>query len=120
MASHIEGPVGSFEAAGAIGLFLRVKDNGSGQLVVAVAADGPSVCIGQTEQQTFAAGDIVGVRLRNAPGTAKMVAKEAITANAPVFADVEGKIGLTGANPAVGQALEAAAADGDIIEVLRD
>ena len=119
MASQTDEGFVTLTAAGAISRFARVKDNGSGKLVVAVAADGGGVEIGQAEREAFAADEVISVRLTNQPGTCKMIAKAAITAFAKVYTDIEGKIGVTGTNKLVGIAFEAAAADGDIIEVAR-
>ncbi len=119
MASQVDSGLRTFFAAGAISQYARVKDNGSALLVVAVAADGGGVELGQMEREAFAANDVVTVRLTNHPGTCKMIAKLAIGAFVTVYTDVEGKIGVTGTNKLVGISMEAAAADGDIIEVAR-
>lgn len=64
-------------------------------------------------------GDTSGsVRLRTAPGTCLMVASEAITSGEPVYAAASGKIASTG-TILIGLAMEAATANGDVIEVLR-
>jgi len=58
------------------------------------------------------------VRLRNAPGTVKMVASGAITADNTVYAAAGGKIAASG-SIVLGTALESATANNDVIEVLR-
>lgn len=78
--------------------------------------------IGVAEFAADADGDIVSVRLLNSDGTIEMVASGAITSGADVYADADGKISALPAAAAtyrkIGIALEAATADGDIIEVL--
>jgi len=113
MSQYKEGPCGTDTAAAAIAQFLRVKTTGA--LAVAGAAD---VELGTMELPALAAGDAT-VRYRTAAGTVKMVANAAITAGATVYAAAAGKIGASG-GLAIGTALEAATADNDVIEVLRD
>lgn len=80
-------------------------------------ADAYTPSIGTLEDTTFASGDLVGVRLLPGEGTFKMMASAAITSGAYVYQTANGKIDDVGFIP-VGIALEAASADGDIIEVL--
>jgi hypothetical protein len=112
MSQFFSAPTRPDTAAGAIAQHLRVKTTGA--LVVATAAD---VELGTMEIPATAAGPAT-VRLRTAEGTAKMVALVAITAGSPVYAAAGGKVAATG-TVFVGTALEAATADGDVIEVLR-
>lgn len=99
-------------AAAAIAQHLRVKTPGA--LALAGAAD---VELGTMEVACTAAGPTT-VRLRTAKGTCKMVASAAITAGVTVYAAANGKIAASG-TVTIGTALEAATADGDVIEVLR-
>ena len=117
MSSLVETGVRSDTAAGAIAQYLRVKT--AGALAIAGLADKE---IGVIETDAFAAGDKVPVRLRTAQGTCKMVAGEAIAANAAVYTAAAGKVADTAAETAylIGTALTAATADGDVIEVLRN
>jgi hypothetical protein len=66
-------------------------------------------------------GDTVGVVYANKQGTAKMVASKSIAAGVKVYSTAAGKVTDTFASTGFieGIALEAAGADGDIIEVLR-
>lgn len=80
-------------------------------------ADAYTTAIGTLEDTTFASGDVVAVRLLPGEGTFKMMASAAITSGAYVYQTASGKIDDVGFIP-VGIALEAASADGDIIEVL--
>jgi len=113
MSQFIDGPTKTFTAGAAIGVNLRVKLS-AGKLAAAGATD---VSIGTLLAESFADLDIRAVRLRTAAGTTKMVASEAITAGNPVYAAASGKIAATG-DVYEGIALEAAANNGDTIEVL--
>jgi hypothetical protein len=114
MAQYVTTPTKSFIANAAMGAHLRVKLS-SGEIVLAGSTD---VELGTTENVVVAADDPIAVRLRTAQGTCKMVASEAITAGDPVYAAASGKVASTG-TVFVGNALEAAAANNDVIEVLR-
>jgi hypothetical protein len=104
-------------AGGAIAQHLRVKLS-AGVLAVAVLADRE---LGTLEEEAFASGDIRAVKLRNHPGTRKMIANAAIAVGADVFTAAAGKVGATATGAfREGIALTAAAADGDIIEVATD
>lgn len=74
-----------------------------------------------TARVSGVSGDVVGVVYANKPGTVKMVASKAITAGAKVYSTTGGKITDTFATGGFleGIAIEAAAADNDVIEVLR-
>jgi len=66
-------------------------------------------------------GDVVGVVSANKQGSAKMVASKAIAIGVKVYSTAAGKVTDTFASTGFieGIALEAAGADGDVIEVLR-
>lgn len=108
------GPAKTFTAGAAIGANLRVKLSAG----VLAAAGSTDVEIGTLQEESFASGDVRAVLLRNAAGTAEMVASEAITAGNPVYAAASGKVAASG-TVLLGIAISAASADGDIIEVLR-
>ena len=113
MSQFIDGPTRQFTSNGAIAQYLRVVLS-SGVL----AAAGATVpCIGTAEDPILAADTTGTVRLRNAGGTRKMVASSAITLGNPVYASASGRVASTG-TVMEGIALEAAAASGDVIEVL--
>jgi hypothetical protein len=61
--------------------------------------------------------ELVAVKPRNAQGTHEMVAAGAISAGAVFYGAASGKISATVAGAAIGIAVEASTADGDIIEV---
>ena len=73
-----------------------------------------------TTLETVTSESHVGVWLDNLGGTRKVVASEVISANTAVYAGADGKLDAAGGGAPVqiGTALEAATADGDIIEVL--
>lgn len=114
MSQFTEAPTKTFIASGALGKHLRVKDNGSGLLALAGTSD---IALGTLERDALAANDPVAVRLPTAQGTRKMVASEAITAYALVYAGASGKVAATG-TIVEGRAMEAATTNGDVIEVL--
>ena len=88
-------------------------------------ADGKCVTAGLTEigdgiAQTaaFASGDVIDVKLWNSGGTFKMIAVEALAAAATLYTEASGKVQDTAASTSFkfAKALEAATADGDVIE----
>lgn len=113
MSQFVESNVKTLTAGAAIDQFLRVYIT-SGKLA---AAGATTKALGTLVDESFADGDKVGVRLRTAAGTHKMVASEAITAGNYVFAAASGKVAADG-SVVEGIALEAATADGDVIEVM--
>ncbi|MEK6799843.1 MAG: hypothetical protein AABZ12_12830 [Planctomycetota bacterium] len=119
MSQYTEGNTKTFTAGAAIGQHLRVKLS-SGKLAVAVAGvtDEP-LEIGTMVNASFADLDLSAVRLRNAAGTCKMIAAGAVGAGVAVYGAAAGKISTTASGAALGISMEAAAADGDIIEVQR-
>jgi hypothetical protein len=106
----------TFIAAGAISKYSRVKISAAETVDVAGITDRE---IGTATNQAFAAGDRVTVKLRSAPGTHKMIAAAAITAGALVYTAASGKCSVSASTAYIeGHAMEAAGANGDIIEVL--
>lgn len=87
------------------------------QVIVNVATTRPLGVVYDEPAQN----ETTNVRLLGiAPGTIKMIANAAVTAGAPVYTEAAGKVSATyGATKfLVGRALTAAAADGDLIEVM--
>jgi len=113
----VETPTRTYEAGGAIAQYLRVKFS-SGKLAAAGLADAD---IGTIQKAVFANLDDAAVRLRSAQGSCLMVASAEISQGAKVFGAAAGKISATqGVNSDLcGVAMEAAAANGDVIEVVR-
>lgn len=116
MSQHVETNTKTFTAGAAIAKYLRVHLS-SGKL----AASGITQReIGTIEDASFADGDVRAVRLASAAGTCKMVASAAISQGALVYTAASGKVGPSASTAfVIGTALEAAAADGDVIEVVR-
>lgn len=114
MSQFIETNVKSFEASAAVPIYARVAVGAGGKVSTASATVRG---VGTAQQDVFADGDRLGVRLFSATGTQKMIASAAITAGANVFAAASGKVASSGTVP-VGIALEAATADNDVIEVM--
>jgi hypothetical protein len=104
----------AFKANVALGQYLRVYPLSTGKVALAGATIRG---VGTTDRPALAADEPVAVRLWSAQGTRKMMASEAITAGADVYAAASGKIATTG-TVFVGTALEAASGDGSIIEVM--
>jgi hypothetical protein len=73
--------------------------------------------LGTLEDRVLAVGDMAVIVPRNAEGTKRMVASEAITSGNPVYAAASGKVAASG-TVYCGTALEAATANNDEIEVL--
>jgi hypothetical protein len=117
MSQYVDGNTKAFEADAAIVQFARVKLDSDGKITTAGLTDKD---IGTACEEAFAAGDIIAVRLRTASGTHKMIASEALAAGATVYTESDGEVQDTAQATAfqIGTALEAATADGDIIEVL--
>ena len=100
----------------ALARYTRVKLS-SGVLAAAELED---VELGVLTRRALA-NDYASVRLRTAEGTDCMIAAEAISAGATVYTADAGRVGNTATGAfQIGVALEAATADGDIIEVLRN
>lgn len=111
MSQFFEAPVVPETASGALGQFLRVKTPGAVALAGALDQS-----IGTMDRPCTAAGPC-SVRLKTAQGTQKMIAGAAISAGAYVYGAASGKISSVANGNIEGVAREAAAADGDIIEV---
>lgn len=91
----------------------RVTVNTSGEAVLAGIND-PAIGIAE---YAAAAGESVAVRLYGA-GTMQMIAAKVLTTGELVYGAADGKISdVAVGSTIVGRALEAAAADGDIIHV---
>lgn len=117
MSQQNDNGVKSFAASAAIAKHARVALAADGTISQAGLAVKD---IGTALNEAFAAGDMVAVKLTSAAGTHKMIAGEAIAAAARVYTEANGKVQDTAEATAFqwGTALEAATADGDIIEVL--
>lgn len=92
---------------------------------VILESDGKCVTAGLTEigdgiaqKAAFASGDVIDVKLWNSSGTFKMIAVEALAVGANLYTEASGKVQDTAASTSFkfAKALEAATADGDVIE----
>lgn len=110
---EIQGMRKTFNAGGNIGAHELVKMSGSD--VVQNTAEG--IIVGAAEYAVLQNAP-VAVRLWNAGGTIHCIAAGAITAGLAVYAAAAGKVTTTAGTLIKGYAMEAATADGDIIEVL--
>jgi hypothetical protein len=116
MSQDVDTNTKAFRAAGTIKRFARVTLGSGGTITEA------GLAVKEIGIATHAAvsGDMVNVKLRTAAGTHKMIAIEALAAGATVYTETDGKVQDTAQATSfqIGTALEAATADGDIIEVL--
>lgn len=116
--SYTEG-VKTFKAGEALAARVRVKVEGgtvTNPAEVIVAGSGEQH-IGVTEY-AVADGELVAVRLRNHTGTQEVTADEAFIVGAPLYGAAAGFVKDTSAGSAIGIALEAATAQGDLIEMM--
>ena len=109
---HNEGRSKSFPASAPIGQNLRVILGATG-LVLAGATDKD---IGVTSTPSFAARESQGVVMRTAQGTQLVTVGGPVAAGAELGPAAGGKVAV---GTGWGTALQAAAADGDVIEVVR-
>lgn len=105
----------TFIADAAIVQYARVILEADGRIVTAGIAE---IGDGIAQTAAFAAGDAIDVKLWNSGGTFKMIAIEASAVAANLYTEAAGKVQDTGASTSFlfAKALEAATADGDIIE----
>lgn len=117
MTAKVHGDVRSFPNNSAIAPYLRVKLT-AGFLVAAAKGEDE---LGVLEQRVLATDTVGPVRLLHEGQTVRMVASEAIAANANVYPADGGKVRVTLGTDTperMGVALEAASGDGSVIEVL--
>ena len=114
MSQNTEGNVKTFTAGEALAVNRRVKYNSSSAVVYSDAGED---WIGTTIEACDDAAQ-VAVRLRTAAGTHKMVAAGAFSSNAELYGAADGKVDDTASGTLIARALEAATADGDVVEVV--
>ena len=116
MSQYVDANTKPFTAAGTIKQYARVTLGSGGTITEA----GLAVKDIGTAMQPAVSGDTISVRLRTAMGTHKMIAVEALAIGAALYTEAAGKVQDTAETTAfqIGTALEAATADGDIIEVM--
>lgn len=108
----------AFTATTALEAFRLVKLTSSSGSAVEYATASDSAVVGSTERSALITAT-VAVRLRGPWCTAKLTAAGVIAVGATVYTAAAGKVADSGTY-AIGTALEAATADGSIIEVLLD
>lgn len=117
MSQYNEGPK-AFVAGEDLEAYRRVKlSSGSGTQVE--YADAGENFIGITAAKAASGGQVTVIP-RSAARTYKVVAAEALSAGATLYGADDGKVQDTSNGTAQGTALEAATADGDVIEALLD
>ncbi len=116
MSQYVDSNTKAFTSAGTIKQYARVTLGSGGTITEA----GLAVKDIGTAMEPAVSGDVISVRLRTANGTHKMLAAEAVAAGATLYTEAAGKVQDTAETTAfqIGTALEAATADGDVIEVL--
>lgn len=113
MAQFNDTGYGTITLSGTVAQFARVT--AAGATATATQQD-----VG-TAQVDGVSGDVVAVAYANKQGTTKMIAAGAVSLGAKVFSAASGKVSATQATGSFlqGLAMEAAAADGNVIEVQR-
>ena len=117
--SYNEG-IRTFTASGAITAHARVK-------VTAASSTTPPQCelatIGEQHvgiaEYAAATGELVSVKIRNYNGSVEAIAASSVAVGAALYGATGGKIASTSSGTTIGFALEAATADGDIIEIVQ-
>lgn len=74
--------------------------------------------VGYVETPALAAGDLVTIRPRSMAGTKQVVASAAFAAGAVLYGSANGRVSSTASGTAIGVAVEAATAAGDIVEII--
>jgi hypothetical protein len=116
MAHEYSAAIGVFRAGAALGQFNLVKLDGSTPPKLVVTALATDVPFGTVQQSTGADGDIVTTVVA---GRTKAIASAPIVAGAVLQPAASGRVAPhTANNTRCGRALQAAAAAGDIIDVL--
>ena len=117
MSQQVDSPM-TFTATEALAIARRVKLTTSSGTAVEYADQGDWF-VGVT-QEAAAADGLISVKDKKDGGTMKVTADGAISAGADVYGADDGKVSATVSGIIIGVALEAALADGDIIEVYFD
>jgi hypothetical protein len=94
--------------------FRRVKLSGA----TVVYADAGEKGIGTVQLAAAAIGDFAHIRMDGAAATGKVMASGAIAAGVKIYPAADGKVSAVPSGVSIGEALEAATADGDVIEAI--
>jgi hypothetical protein len=117
--SQYNNGIRAYTANGALTQYMRVKlTAGSTTTPPQVEAAGAGEQHIGFVQRDAADGAIVSVSLRNNNGTKQAIAAGAITQGATIYGAAAGTVDDTSSGSAIGQAMTAATASGDIIEVV--
>ena len=115
MSQYTDGNTKTFTAGAAIAQYARVKFS-SGNVITAGIADKD---IGIATTAAAASGDPVAIALISKSGTHKAIAAAAIAQGAAVYTAADGEVSVSASTAFQrGIALEAAATDQDIIEIM--
>jgi predicted RecA/RadA family phage recombinase len=106
----------TFTATTAVTQYARVKLDGSTADAVVEAIDTDNNNYYGVALTGAAAGGLVTVAKKGGYRTFKCIASGAITVNAKIYPDTDGEVTATVNGESIGYALEAATADGDLIE----
>jgi len=109
----------TFTATEVLAAFRRVKLTASSGSAVEYSDAGENF-IGATLQPALTIGDLLAVKLRGDYATFKLTAAGVIAVGATIYAAADGKVSASVSGTAIGTALAAAGADGDVIEVFLD
>lgn len=116
--SHTEGVL-TLKAGEALGANVRVKvESGTATDPVEVVAAGAGEQHIGTTEYAAADGEFVAVRPRNMDGTHMVTAAGAFSRGATLYGAASGKVDDASSGSAIGVAMEAATADGDIVEMI--
>jgi len=113
MSQYIDGNYKTFTSGEALAIYCRVKYSAG----TVVYADAGEPYIGIT-MEAVATATPVTVRLRTASGTCKVTAAGTFSTAAQLYGADDGEVDDVAAGQVFGMALEAATADGDIIEAI--
>lgn len=117
MSQYVDTNERTFTAAAAIPQYALVNFASTGKVSKNGLAERP---VGIAMRAAFADGDEIPVKLLNGSGSFKGIASEALAVGATLYTESDGEVQDTAQATSlpVGIALEAATADGDIIEFL--
>jgi hypothetical protein len=115
MSQKVDSNEKSFTADGAIPQYSLVRMTATGVDVCGITHH----AIGTATREAFVAGDSISVKLISGAGTHKVIASAALAQGADAFTAASGKVGASASTARrVGKLLEAAGADGDVVEML--
>ena len=92
MSQYNDAYVRTFTAGAAIGANIRVILTAGKLAVAAAGTTDYGNELGTTVEASFADGDVIGVKLRNAPGTHKCVCYSTLSAGAAVYGAANGYV----------------------------